>query len=83
MQRSAFGEGGVGGFWLRCRSYYQSCLLPQFACCSKLNVVLSDCVMSCVDCPEVFVHCGLGCDVFGSLVISVEMVYIGRVAVKL
>ncbi len=32
------------------------------------NVVLSDCTMSCVDCPGVFVHCGLCCDVFGSLV---------------
>ncbi len=47
------------------------------------NVVLSDCVMSCVDCPGVLVHCGLGCDVFGGLVISVEMVDIGRFAVEL
>ncbi len=36
-----------------------------------LNVFLSDCVMSCVDCSGVLIHCGLGCDVFGGLVISV------------
>ncbi len=81
MQRSAFGEGGVGDFWLKCRSYCRSWRLPQSACC--FHVVLSDCVMSCVDCPGVFVHCELGCDVFGSLVISVKMVDIGRVAVEL
>ena len=46
------------------------------------DVVLSDCMMSGVDCPGVFVHCGLGCDVFGSLVISVKMVNICRVSVK-
>ncbi len=78
MHRSAFGEGGVGDFWLKCRSYCRSCHLP-----AVFNVVLSDCMMSYVDCPGVFVHCGLGCDVFSSLVIGVKMIDIGRVSVKL
>ncbi len=79
MQRSVFGEGGVGAGDSPIFGAGDS---PNSH--AVLNVVfLSDCVMSCVDCPGVFVHCGLGCDVFGSLVISVEMVDIGRVAVEL
>ncbi len=41
VQRSVFGEDGVGDFWLKCRLYCWSWRLPQFACCFQCSLVRS------------------------------------------
>jgi hypothetical protein len=46
-------------------------------------VVLSDCMMSCVDCSRGFVQSGLSCNMFSCLIVCVEVAdVVGAVPIK-